>query len=144
MKLTYVSLVLFALVGCSGDHTIGSEQRKESAGAACGNATCPTGTECCNASCGVCVNPGEACTQQVCDPPPPPTTTCPPVLCTLYCADGFKVGTDGCPICACKEPSAVTCGSTTCPAGTECCNPSCGICVNPGEACTQETCGSGT
>jgi len=68
MRLTYVSLVLFALAGCGGDHTIGStEQGTESTGVACGNATCPVGTECCNASCGICVKPGETCIQTACE-----------------------------------------------------------------------------
>lgn len=33
----------------------------------CGDRVCPTGTECCNASCGTCVEPGGFCTQQICD-----------------------------------------------------------------------------
>jgi hypothetical protein len=37
------------------------------AGEACGAVTCPQGTECCNSSCGVCVEPGGFCTQQVCE-----------------------------------------------------------------------------
>src|SRR5262249_32082096 len=116
MRLTYVSLLLFALTGCGGDHTIGStNQGTKTTGAACGKATCPEGTQCCNASCGICVKPGDACTPELCDPPPTTTPTCPPVMCTLFCADGFKVGADGCPICECKDPSPpVTCGSTTC------------------------------
>jgi hypothetical protein len=139
MRLTFASLVLVALAGCAGDHTIGSLKQPQATGVACGNATCPEGTECCNASCGICVSPGGTCIQQVCDPSPP---SCPDVMCTLSCPNGFKVGADGCPICECKNPPppAITCGSTTCPAGTECCNPSCGICVNPGEACTQQVC----
>jgi hypothetical protein len=35
-------------------------------GEACGSVTCPSGTECCNASCGICVEPGNFCTQQAC------------------------------------------------------------------------------
>jgi hypothetical protein len=34
----------------------------------CGSVTCPSGTHCCNASCGTCVPPGWECTQQVCEP----------------------------------------------------------------------------
>jgi hypothetical protein len=29
---------------------------------------CPAGQECCNASCGICVEPGGYCTQQGCEP----------------------------------------------------------------------------
>lgn len=36
-------------------------------GEACGAVTCPSGTECCNASCGICVEPGNFCTQQACE-----------------------------------------------------------------------------
>jgi hypothetical protein len=35
-------------------------------GAKCGDRVCPSGKECCNASCGTCVEPGGFCTQQVC------------------------------------------------------------------------------
>lgn len=37
------------------------------AGEVCGAVSCPSGTECCNASCGICVEPGGFCTQQVCE-----------------------------------------------------------------------------
>lgn len=33
---------------------------------ACGTGFCPAGQECCNASCGICTEPGGVCTQQVC------------------------------------------------------------------------------
>jgi hypothetical protein len=36
------------------------------AGTTCGNVRCPPTTTCCNASCGICVEPGGFCTQQVC------------------------------------------------------------------------------
>jgi hypothetical protein len=35
-------------------------------GERCGNIVCSIGQECCNASCNVCANPGDLCTQQVC------------------------------------------------------------------------------
>ena len=34
----------------------------------------------------------------------------------------------------------VTCGSVHCGTGQVCCNPSCGICAGPNEACTQQIC----
>jgi hypothetical protein len=40
---------------------------KRDARAVCGDRVCPTGMECCNASCGACVEPGGFCTTQVCD-----------------------------------------------------------------------------
>ncbi len=100
-------------------------------GTQCGFNTCAAGLECCNASCGICVPPGGACTQQAC--------ACAPVVCTLACQYGFQRGADGCEICACAPPPK-TCGNVTCGAGLECCNASCGICVPPGGACTQQAC----
>ncbi len=38
-------------------------------GEACGNTVCAPGTECCNASCGLCVAPGGACIQLACEDP---------------------------------------------------------------------------
>ena len=43
--------------------------------------------------------------------------------------------------CGCQVAEGVSCGEATCGAGEECCNPSCGICVEPGGACTQQLCG---
>lgn len=34
----------------------------------CGHVLCPRGQECCNASCGVCVMPGNFCTEEACAP----------------------------------------------------------------------------
>ncbi len=44
----------------------------------CGYRVCPPHLECCNASCGICVEPGGVCIQIVCEgppfgPPSPPT-----------------------------------------------------------------------
>jgi hypothetical protein len=38
---------------------------------------------------------------------------------------------------------ATPCGPSTCPAGTFCCNVSCGICALPDHTCTQQFCGGG-
>lgn len=35
----------------------------------CGNTTCTGGQVCCNASCGICTDPGMFCTQQACGGP---------------------------------------------------------------------------
>ncbi len=97
----------------------------------CGFAVCQPGTECCNASCGICTPPGFACTQQAC--------ACAPVACALACQFGFKKGPDGCDLCECA-PAPVTCGNVTCGAGLVCCNASCGICTPPSGACIQVAC----
>jgi hypothetical protein len=124
MRQTYVSIILFTLAGCGGNHTIGStEQRTQSTGAACGNTTCPVGSECCNASCGICVAPGGACTQQLCDPPPA-TTTCG----STTCPQGTECCNASCGICvapgeACTQqecdapPPPSTCPPPDAPAG---------------------------
>ncbi|MBK7861149.1 MAG: hypothetical protein IPJ65_21565 [Archangiaceae bacterium] len=105
----------------------------------CGATTCPSGTECCNASCGVCVPPGGACTKEFCqsvDAGP----MCPPV-CDIFCPNGNVKDGNGCDTCACLPSTGPTkCGPNTCAAGQECCNDSCGICVPPGGACTQQAC----
>src|SRR5207244_11077713 len=36
----------------------------------CGAVMCAPGQECCNASCGTCVKPGETCSQVACEPVP--------------------------------------------------------------------------
>jgi hypothetical protein len=47
----------------------GTCEAKSGGGEKCGNSVCGAGLECCNPSCGICVPPGGACTQQLCDPP---------------------------------------------------------------------------
>lgn len=37
-------------------------------GPRCGDAHCPAGTECCNESCGICVEPGGGCIELYCAP----------------------------------------------------------------------------
>ena len=44
------------------------------AGEQCGSTVCPTGKECCNFGCCICVDPGWSCIQVVCDP-----DTCEPI-----------------------------------------------------------------
>ncbi len=36
-------------------------------GETCGSVSCPIGTKCCNRSCGICVPPGGACIQMMCE-----------------------------------------------------------------------------
>ena len=49
----------------------------------CGDTVCTGGMECCNASCGTCVQPGGFCTQQYCEP----TTEC---TVTGLCIEGYS------------------------------------------------------
>ena len=63
---------LGALAGCHtvhvGDQDGGSTPPPDAGGAVeCGAVTCDPGLVCCNASCGICTEPGGACIQVVCD-----------------------------------------------------------------------------
>jgi len=40
-----------------------------------------------------------------------------------------------------QSGAATTCGVITCGAGQVCCNPSCGICTDPGASCSKVICG---
>ncbi|KAK4097155.1 hypothetical protein N658DRAFT_500762 [Parathielavia hyrcaniae] len=138
-----------ATVKCTAETTCvvidGKAQCLPIKGTPCGPTVCEAGLECCNASCGTCVKPGMACTQQACDYPPFPTPCGPTV-----CERGLECCNASCGICVkpggfctqqyCEPPKLEPCGHTFCKPGTECCNPSCGICVEPGKGCTKQLC----
>lgn len=75
--------------------------------ASCGGITgalCPAGKRCVD-------NPNDTCVPKkggadcigMCVPIPQATPpTCEPVRCKMYCKNGWKLGPDGCEICACK------------------------------------------
>lgn len=107
----------------------------DEAGQMCGNAVCAAGTTCCNASCGICVPAGGACSQQVCAP----------ACAHDECSQGSAL-TDGCSPCA----------STVCAADAFCCEEGwdnlcvqqatelCGACeAPPPAACAHSECESG-
>jgi hypothetical protein len=129
------------------------------AGEVCGFTTCEVGFGCCNASCGVCVAPGDNCDPTQCESKlgegeskleTPASATCGratcsegQVCCNPSCGTCAKPG-ESCDSTPCDSPiqypfSAI-CGRSTCSVGQECCNPSCGICVAPGDSCRQELC----
>ncbi|KAL2148174.1 hypothetical protein VTH82DRAFT_8025 [Thermothelomyces myriococcoides] len=87
------------------------------AGEQCGDVVCSAGLVCCNPSCGICVEPGMGCTMQACEKASPIPRQ----------EDDYDDGTTECGPARCKE-------------GTECCNESCGICVEPGKGCTKQLC----
>jgi hypothetical protein len=62
---TFALMMLLLLGACSssGDNTPGDE------GEPCGTSTCAIGLVCCNASCGICTEPGGTCTDIVCEDP---------------------------------------------------------------------------
>jgi hypothetical protein len=60
---TYSNACVAAAAGVSVRHN----GECGAAGETCGKVVCEKGLECCNASCGICVPPGGACTQQVCN-----------------------------------------------------------------------------
>ncbi|KAK2016379.1 hypothetical protein LZ32DRAFT_601603 [Colletotrichum eremochloae] len=47
-------------VACQANGTVPADAQT------CGSVICPTGTTCCNSSCGVCRAPGDPCLQWVC------------------------------------------------------------------------------
>ncbi|KAK3309335.1 uncharacterized protein B0T15DRAFT_754 [Chaetomium strumarium] len=101
------------------------------AGVPCGNNTvCEAGESCCNPSCGLCVKPGMACTAHIC--PPGPSIPVTPPDDDNNNNNNNNNGTTTTP--------PTQCGSTQCKPGLECCNPSCGICVEPGKGCTKQLC----
>ncbi|CCC07983.1 hypothetical protein SMACR_01548 [Sordaria macrospora] len=132
-------------------------------GEKCGVATCGLGESCCNESCGVCVPLGGSCAQVICEPA---GKQCGPSVCsgdTPHCCNescGICTAPDGfCTQQLCNRgftPSeskrnaeadkikleTQKCGKAICPEGMSCCNSSCGICVKPGGACTQQFCQS--
>jgi hypothetical protein len=103
------------------------------AGAACGNNVCTGKTYCCTSSCGICAPIGGFCTQQACLTPDTSSTS----------QTDTEVSTPGAQEDRSTGPaSSRQCGPTTCSGDTQCCNPSCGICVPPGGVCTQQFCGT--
>jgi hypothetical protein len=118
----------------------------------CGSAMCRPGQACCNASCGICANPGEKCSQRDCSL----ASLSESALCGINtCNVGYVCCNPSCGICvrsgescdsqicsnAIDYPISVTCGMSTCNVGMECCNASCGICAPPGQSCSKEPCG---
>jgi hypothetical protein len=116
----------------------------------CGPVACTGGQVCCNASCGICTEPGASCTNKDCSRPEAPLSElCGPNTCNV----GQVCCNRSCGICTapgetCSQrrcngpvvPFSVTCGMNTCNVGEVCCNPSCGICAAPGASCDQKRC----
>jgi hypothetical protein len=59
----------------------------------------------------------------------------------FLCAEGTEPFFDDCG-CGCAPIPGEDCGPVQCGEGQECCNASCGICVEPGGFCTQQICES--
>jgi hypothetical protein len=81
----------------------------------CTVARCPGGTHCDEERDECVANERDFCPTALCGPLTrcdeeldrcvPISSECPTVMCALFCPDGFRTGDDGCPICACNEPS---------------------------------------
>ncbi len=94
----------------------------EGQGQACGKNTCAQGQVCCNASCGICTEPGGVCIQLACDEgdddneggtdkPTCAATTCPVGQACVEGPGGAE----------CKDPDgAANCAATLCLEGTYC------------------------
>jgi len=147
---TMIVMLTGLLVGASpcsrwvrGGHEGGGNAGNAGGGKACGAVTCERGQECCNESCGICVEPGGSCTEQFCEPPGGP---CGPVDCAkgqVCCNESCGICTEPGGVCTQQECVGERCGPTTCGVGQECCNESCGICVEPGGGCTKQFCEPG-
>lgn len=137
--------------GCTSSHERGGDG---GAGERCGPVTCGPGTECCNASCGICVSPGGSCSAIACSDGGPPVTcsdgSCGPGLhcCTGCRGEGYCVPAHemcswlGCPVVP-DGGSPGPCGSTTCVSGEQCClgcTPEDGICVPADSMCPVFDC----
>jgi hypothetical protein len=57
----------------------------------------------------------------------------------VRCAAGTHCVANG-SSASCVPDTETPCGDVTCPAGTYCCNASCGMCAPPGFACIQIAC----
>src|SRR5690606_35906615 len=86
---------------------------------------------------------------EICSCASPEEPSCPPVLCALFCENGFASGDDGCPVCRCAEPEPTACGGIAglaCEDGAYCdyLGDSCGradqmgSCVERPTVCTRE------
>lgn len=65
------SIAALAVIACTaGGSTTGDETGRGASEVKipCGPNTCNKGEVCCNASCGICTQPGFACTQEACAP----------------------------------------------------------------------------
>lgn len=60
----------------------------------------------------------------------------------FFCEPGQEAFFDDCG-CGCRDIVGEACGDGFCGDGLECCNDSCGICVEPGGFCTQQVCDDG-
>ncbi|OLN86646.1 hypothetical protein CCHL11_03737 [Colletotrichum chlorophyti] len=77
-------------------------------------------------------------------PPTPAQDRCSGVICpdNSFCKV-FDFGLEkpvACQANGTVSVEAETCGSVICPAGTSCCNPTCGVCAAEGQACLQWVC----
>jgi len=111
---------------------------QEGQGQACGKNTCAAGQVCCNASCGICTEPGGVCIQLACDDDDKPTcaaTTCPV---GQECVEGPN-GAE------CKDPGgSASCAATLCLEGTYCDDSSGQAKCIPLPSCKDMLCKPGT
>lgn len=104
----------------------GAPQREQ-----CGDTLCPSGQVCCNASCGVCTDPGGLCTQEVCDPAPAAGCT------TDADCRTFSNYCDGCACAALSSgESDPTCSGTTVACFADPCMNMDAVCDTATGACT--------
>ncbi|KAL2159381.1 hypothetical protein VTH06DRAFT_2385 [Thermothelomyces fergusii] len=118
--------LLLAVLATAGVH---GNPIAQVGGEKCGDVVCEVGLSCCNPSCGLCVKPGMGCGGVVCTTKSSAPATTPTPTPTSSADDETTTAT-----------TTTQCGPARCKEGTECCNESCGICVEPGHACTERLC----
>jgi hypothetical protein len=146
------SAATLAQLGSEAPDTAPEDPEPIPPGVACGFVTCAPGYDCCNPSCGVCVQPGDNCDPAPCESriQTPESDVCGRSTCSKgqFCCNP-SCGTcvepgESCDQTPCDNaiqyPFSPICGRATCSVGKVCCNPSCGICVAPGESCSQQPC----
>ena len=151
----------------------GTCEPKPGGGEPCGAAVCGAGQACCNASCGICLPPGGACTQEICEPPKAECRAdadcrafafmCTGCDCLALAPDdpepacggpGVQCFADPClnKKAVCESGRCVIAGASSCPAGTVSqqvcleCGPAggCAKQTDCARACTQDSeCGAG-
>ncbi len=161
-RMMNVAMLAMLAVGCSSSHGLDGDA---GSGEACGPVVCSPGTECCNASCGICVAPGEGCPAIACVDGGSPIvcggTTCGAgEQCCPGCGPGELLCTTGggpCPDIVCPPPPldggapracggfpGAPCGpNEICdyPDGSYCGgDDSTGVCIPRPDSCPEPTC----
>ncbi|NOY90055.1 MAG: hypothetical protein GXP55_02515 [Deltaproteobacteria bacterium] len=150
--ISAIAVLALGLSGCTSDISIG-DGGTDGGSVVCGASTCSGGQVCCNASCGICADPGEGCIAIACtDAGLPDAGSCGATTCgggeqcCTGCTpdDAFCMSTSSgvaCPDYACPPPPI--CGDTACGPSDICCDNPCDgttFCSSAGAGCPVFDC----